>query len=78
MGYQDVYEAWKADPERWWLDAAAAIAWDVEPAKALTHRGAPLYACLADGMDNTFWKAFDRRAPERGGEMENIHNSPLP
>ena len=25
MGYQEVYDAWKADPEGWWVQQAEAI-----------------------------------------------------
>ena len=34
MAYADVYEAWRADPEGFWMEAAQAIAWDRAPTRA--------------------------------------------
>ena len=31
MPYADVYAAWKADPERFWMEAAEAIDWVKTP-----------------------------------------------
>ena len=39
MGYHAEYNAWKSDPESYWLKAAKAIDWDVAPTRALFDRG---------------------------------------
>ena len=56
MGYKDVYDSWKADPEAFWMEAAQAIDWDQSPSKALFDRGENLYEWFADGKVNTCWK----------------------
>ena len=33
--YQEVYAAWKADPEAFWMQAAQSIDWIHPPSKAL-------------------------------------------
>ena len=42
MRYKTVYEGWKADPEGFWLEAAAAIDWDRPPSRALEDSRAPI------------------------------------
>ena len=43
MGYKSVYEGWKADPEAFWMEQAAAIDWITAPTKALSDADAPIY-----------------------------------
>ena len=43
MGYAELYESWKADPEAYWMNAANAIDWDTPPSRALSDENAPLY-----------------------------------
>ncbi len=78
MGYRDIYAAWQADPEAFWMGAAEAIDWDRKPSKALSDENAPLYEWYADGMVNTCWNAVDRHvAAGRGDQAAIIYDSPV-
>ena len=77
MGYKEVYEAWKADPEGFWMNAAQAIDWDRQPSKALFDENAPLYEWLSDGLANTCWNAVDRHVETRGDQPAIIYDSPV-
>ena len=78
MGYQEVYEGWKSDPEGFWMQAAEAIDWDHKPSKALFDKGNDLYEWFADGLTNTCWNAVDRHVEAgRGGQVAIIHDSPI-
>ena len=78
MGYKDVYDSWKADPEAFWMEAAQAIDWDQSPSKALFDRGENLYEWFADGKVNTCWNAVDRHVEAgRGDQVAIIHDSPI-
>ncbi|WP_417743252.1 propionyl-CoA synthetase [Salipiger sp.] len=78
MGYKDVYEAWKSDPEGFWMEAAQAIDWDVPPSKALFDKGGDMYEWFSDGMVNTCWNAVDRHVEAgRGDEIAIMHESPI-
>ncbi|QGX99156.1 propionyl-CoA synthetase [Roseovarius faecimaris] len=78
MGYQEVYDSWKADPEGFWMQAAEAIDWDRKPSKALFDDNAPLYEWFKDGMVNTCWNAVDRHVEGgRGAQAALIHDSPI-
>ena len=78
MGYREVYEAWKADPEGFWMEAAQAIDWDEAPKKALFDRGDNLYEWFADARVNTCWNAVDRHVEQgRGEQTAIIHDSPV-
>jgi propionyl-CoA synthetase len=78
MSYADVYAAWKADPERFWMEAAGSMDWERAPSKALFDEGAPIYEWFSDGMVNTCWNAVDRHvAAGRGGQVAIIYDSPV-
>ena len=78
MGYKDVYEAWKSDPEGFWMEAAEAIDWDTPPSKALFDKGGDMYEWFSDGMVNTCWNAVDRHVEAgRGDEIAIMHESPI-
>ncbi|APX23966.1 MAG: propionyl-CoA synthetase [Rhodobacteraceae bacterium] len=78
MGYNDVYEAWKSDPEGFWMEAAQAIDWHEAPSKALFDKGGDMYEWFADGMVNTCWNAVDRHVEAgRGDEIAIMHESPI-
>ena len=78
MGYREVYDAWAADPEAFWMERAKAIDWVKEPSRALWSDRAPLYEWFVDGMVNTCWNAVDRHvAAGRGAQAAIIHDSPL-
>ncbi|MHA6267039.1 propionyl-CoA synthetase [Aliiroseovarius sp. CAU 1755] len=78
MAYNDVYAAWQADPEGFWMDAAKAISWDTPPSKALFDDNAPLYEWFSDGMVNTCYNAVDRHVENgRGDQIAIIYDSPI-
>ncbi|OOY19274.1 propionyl-CoA synthetase [Thioclava sp. DLFJ5-1] len=78
MGYKEVYSAWQADPEKFWMDAAEKIDWDEKPSKALFDGDAPLYEWFSDGMVNTCWNAVDRHVEQgRGDQIAIMHESPI-
>ena len=78
MGYKEVYNRWKADPEGFWMNEAGAIDWDQSPSKALFDDNAPLYEWFSDGRVNTCWNAVDRHvAAGHGDRLAIIHDSPI-
>ena len=78
MAYADIYNAWKSDPEGFWMQAAGAIDWDKAPTKALFDRGDNLYEWFADARVNTCWNAVDRHVEAgRGDQTAIIHDSPI-
>ncbi|SMX38084.1 propionate-CoA ligase PrpE [Maliponia aquimaris] len=78
MGYQDVYDSAKSDPEGFWMAAAEAIDWDRKPSKALFDRGDHMYEWYADGLVNTCWNAVDRHVENgRGEQTAIIYDSPI-
>ncbi len=78
MGYREVYEGWKADPEGFWMQAAEAVDWIEKPSRALDDSSAPFYRWFADAVCNTCWNAVDRHvAAGRGEQAALIHDSPI-
>ena len=78
MAYADVYAAWKADPEAFWMQAAEAIDWVKKPSRALFAEQAPLFEWFKDGLVNACWNAVDRHVlAGRGPQYAIIHDSPV-
>ncbi|MCZ7676312.1 MAG: propionyl-CoA synthetase [Roseovarius sp.] len=78
MGYKDVYESWKRDPDAFWMEAAREIDWDRMPSKALFDENAPLYEWFSDGLVNTCHNAVDRHvAAGHGDRTAIIYDSPV-
>ncbi|WP_432450634.1 propionyl-CoA synthetase [Aliiroseovarius marinus] len=78
MAYKDVYAAWQANPEKFWMEAADAISWDTAPTKALFDDNAPLYEWFSDGMVNTCYNAVDRHVENgRADQVAIIYDSPI-
>lgn len=78
MGYQQIYAAWRADPETFWMQAAEAIDWIRKPSKALFDEQAPLYEWFSDGLVNACWNAVDRHVEAgRGDQIAIMHDSPI-
>jgi propionyl-CoA synthetase len=78
MTYRDVYEGWKADPEKFWMQAAEAISWIRPPTRALDASRAPLYGWFADALCNTCYNAVDRHVEAgHGDRLAIIYDSPL-
>ena len=77
MGYRDVYEGWRADPEGFWMEAARALDWERPPSRALT-RAEPSAAWFADGLVNACHNAVDRHVEAgHGGRVAIVHDSPV-
>lgn len=77
MAYQDIYEAWKTNPEAFWMEAAQSIDWDRAPSRAFFDQG-PVGEWFADGLVNTCWNAVDRHVEAgRGDQIAIIHDSPI-
>jgi len=75
--YADVYAAWRADPEGFWMEAAKAVDWIKPPSKALDASDAPLYRWFSDSVCNTCWNAVDRHVEAgRGDQAAIIYDSP--
>ncbi|MGR3434213.1 MAG: AMP-binding protein [Shimia sp.] len=75
MGYGEVYEGWRADPEAFWLDAARGIDWDQAPVRALGADGATWFG---EAMVNGCWNAVDRHVEAgHGDRVAIVHDSPV-
>ncbi|NNK78410.1 MAG: AMP-binding protein, partial [Litoreibacter sp.] len=78
MTYAEIYQGWKSDPERFWMEAANAIDWDKPPSKALFDDNAPLYEWFKDAQVNTCWNAVDRHVEAgHGDQTAIIYDSPV-
>ncbi|MCT4557876.1 MAG: propionate-CoA ligase PrpE [Pelagimonas sp.] len=78
MGYQEVYDNWKSDPEAFWMEAAKAIDWVEAPSKALFDLGDNMYEWYADAKVNTCYNAVDRHVEAgRGEQTAIIYDSPI-
>lgn len=78
MGYAEIYQSWKSNPEAYWLKQAETIDWDEAPTKALFDRGNDMYEWFADARVNTCYNAVDRHVVAgRGDQVAIIHDSPV-
>jgi len=78
VGYREIYESAKADPESFWMQAAGAIDWVEKPSKALFDENAPLYEWFVDGKLNGCWNAVDRHVEAgHGDRLAVIYDSPV-
>ncbi len=78
MTYAAEYNAWKENPEAWWMTQADAIDWDDAPTQALFDRGNNIYEWFADAKVNTCWNAVDRHVVAgRGNQVAIIYDSPI-
>ena len=76
--YDDVFRASVEDPERFWLDAAAAIDWTRSPTRALDDSRPPFARWFPDGELNVCHNALDRHvAAGRGDQPALVHDSPV-
>ena len=78
MDYHSIYESWRADPEKFWMDAAKNIDWHKKPTFALNHSNAPLYEWYTDSFVNTCFNAVDRHVKNgRANQTAIIYDSPV-
>ncbi len=78
MGYAEVYQAAKSDPEGFWLEQSKAIDWVQAPKRALFDKGNNLYEWYADAKVNGCYNAIDRHVENgRADQVAIIHDSPI-
>ncbi|WP_285249011.1 propionyl-CoA synthetase [Pseudarthrobacter sp. efr-133-R2A-89] len=76
--YRECYGRSVQQPEDFWLDAARAVDWSVQPIRALDSSRAPLYGWFPDGELNTCVNALDRHvAAGRGDQTALIYDSAM-
>ncbi|PPK94655.1 propionyl-CoA synthetase [Kineococcus xinjiangensis] len=76
--YHRVHRASLEDPERFWLEAAAAVDWEQPPQRALDSSRAPLYEWFPGATLNTCHNAVDRHVQAGHGERTAlIHDSAM-
>ena len=75
--YRDIYGGWKADPERFWAEAAREIDWS-KPADRVFDPDAGIYGRWFVGAEcNACWNAVDRHVPARGDQVAIAYDSPV-
>lgn len=78
MSYHETYAAWRADPERFWLQAADAIDWVTPPARAFDPDMGAYGRWFPGAICNTCWNAVDRHVEAgRGQRQAVIYDSPV-
>jgi len=76
--YQEVYAAWRADPQAFWAKAAGDIDWISPPRRIFDDRAGVYGRWLPDATCNTCFNALDRHvAAGRGERAAIIYDSPL-
>ncbi|MEM9635966.1 MAG: propionyl-CoA synthetase [Pseudomonadota bacterium] len=76
--YQETYDAWSADPEGFWLEAARDIDWIKSPKQAFDATSGAYGQWFPDGICNTCWNAVDRHiVAGHGDRLALVHDSPV-
>ncbi len=76
--YDEVYGAWRADPEAFWAEAAEDVEWFRRWDRVLDDDAAPLFRWFVGAETNTCHNALDRHvAAGRGDQPAVIYDSPL-
>ena len=76
--YNEVYGAWRTDPERFWAQAAREIDWIRPPQKIFDANGGVYGHWFPDATCNTCYNALDRHADGgRGAQAALIYDSPV-
>ncbi len=76
--YDEVYGRWRADPEGFWAEAAAAVDWYRRWDRVLDSSGAPFYRWFPGGLVNTCYNALDRHAASgRADQPALVYDSPV-
>ena len=76
--YQETYDRWLKDPERFWAEAAETIHWQRKWDRVLDDSGAPLYRWFSGGLLNTCFNALDVHvASGRAEQPALIYDSPV-
>jgi propionyl-CoA synthetase len=76
--YQEVYAAWRADPQAFWAKAAEDIDWISKPKRIFDEKAGVYGRWLPDATCNTCFNALDRHvAAGRGEQAAILYDSPL-
>jgi propionyl-CoA synthetase len=76
--YDEVYGAWRADPDAFWRRAASRIDWITPPSRAFDPGMGVYGRWFPDGTLNTCFNALDRHvAAGRGAQPAIIWDSPI-
>ncbi|MEN8584308.1 AMP-binding protein [Burkholderia sp. RS01] len=70
--YRDAYGRSLAEPDRFWLEAAAGVSWSRAPQQAVDSTRAPLYGWYPDGVLNTSFNALDRHVLAGRGDQDAL------
>ena len=78
MKYKEIYSAWKANPEDFWLKAAEGIDWYKTPSRAFFPDSSSEYGWFKDASVNCCWNAVDRHVENGNGDrIAIIYDSPV-
>ena len=72
MRYKDLYNEWKNDPDKFWINAAQNIDWIKFPSFALDSSNKPFYKWFPDSLVNTCFNAIDRHVIKGNGDKTAI------
>ncbi|MDP6567050.1 MAG: propionyl-CoA synthetase [Alphaproteobacteria bacterium] len=76
--YDDVYAAWRNDPQAFWAEAAEEIHWTRRWDRVLDNDRPPFYRWFAGAETNTCYNAVDRHVEAgRGEQAAIIYDSPV-
>src|SRR5688500_3851410 len=78
MTYEQVYQAWKANPLGFWAKAAEDIDWYETWEKVLDDSQAPIYSWIKGAKVNTCYNALYRHIDNgRADQLALIYDSPV-
>ena len=76
--YDEVYGAWRTDPQGFWAEAAEDVHWSRKWDTVLDAGKAPFYRWFVGGELNTCYNAVDRHVEQgRGDQAAIIYDSPV-
>ena len=77
-GYDDIYGAWKNNPQKFWAEAAEDIHWTKTWDKVLDDSRPPFFKWFSGAETNTCYNAVDRHVEAgRGHQAAIIYDSPI-
>ena len=75
--YHDTDQAWRNDPETFWLKAAEGIDWNTPPTRAFDPDTGVYGRWFPDAVANTCHNCVDRHIATRADQAAIIHDSPV-
>ncbi|MDG1438811.1 MAG: propionyl-CoA synthetase [Emcibacteraceae bacterium] len=70
--YQNTYQLWKNNPEKFWAEAAEEISWNKPWDQVLNESRAPLYQWFEGAVTNTCYNALDRHVETGRGDQDAL------